>query len=139
MLGLDKHPKGWVRCHFGNYIGVFWYVVTKKFHDHPVKINLERLFMSKNENKWKLHWKLKYSESLYRFANISATNAGIFMKCYIMINYSLVRLCLKLYEELWKNLRARVLNARLHVFIASACVYDSHASIWEKIIMKFET
>ena len=43
-------------------------------------IHLERLLRCEIVKIWKIHWKLKYSESQYCFADISATEAQIFMK-----------------------------------------------------------
>ena len=59
--------------------------------------------------------KIMYSESQYCFANISATEASIFMKFYVVVNYYLVTLSFKFYEDPCINARARVVNARVHV------------------------
>ena len=61
---------------------------------------------------WKI--KLKYSESRYCFANISATEARIFMKFYVVVNFYLVSLSLKFHEDPFVNARARGGNARIH-------------------------
>ena len=74
----------------------------------------------------KIHWKLKFSESQYCFANISAKEAWIFMKFYVLDKYYLAILSFKFHEDPYKNARA--------CFIGSACVYDScsfmHGSWW---------
>ena len=110
-----KQPISWDICPFHHYIGTFWYLVSKKFHDHPVIIHLERLLRCKTVKIWKIHWKLKYSESQYCFANISAMKARIFMKIFMVVNYYLVSLSLKFHEDLAINVRARFENARTHV------------------------
>ena len=38
-----KHPLSLDTCPFHHYIGTFWYLVSKRFHDQPVIIHLERL------------------------------------------------------------------------------------------------
>ena len=48
----------------------------------------------------------------YCFANISATEARIFMKFYMVVNYYLVILCIKFHSDWCINARARVVNAR---------------------------
>ena len=100
---------------FHHYIGTFWYLVSKQLNDHPVIIHLERLLRCETDNIWKIHWKLKYSESQYCFANISAMEARIFMKFYMVVNYYLVNLSFKFYEDPCINAHIRVLNARAHV------------------------
>ena len=47
----------------------------------------------------KIQGKLKYSESWYCFANISATEAQIFMKFYVEINFYHVNLSLKFHKD----------------------------------------
>ena len=46
------------------------------------------------------------------FANISATKPRIFTKFNMVVNYYLVNLRFKLYEDLCINARARVINVR---------------------------
>ena len=48
----------------------------------------------------------------YCFANISVTEARIFMKFYMVVNYYLVILCIKFHSAWCINARARVVNAR---------------------------
>ena len=57
-----------------------------------------------------------FSESQYCFANISATEARILMKFYMVVNYYLVNLSLKFHEDPCINARARVIIARPHDF-----------------------
>ena len=102
-------------CHFLPYPSPFWYLVSKKIHNHSVIIHLVRLLRCETVKIWKIHWKLKYSESQYCFANISAMEARIFMKFYMVVNYYLVNLSFKFYEDPCINARARVVNARVHV------------------------
>ena len=47
-------------CHLLPYPSPFWYLVSKKFHNHSVIINLERLLRCKTVKIVKTHWKLKY-------------------------------------------------------------------------------
>ena len=47
----------------------------------------------------KIHRKLLITESQFYFANISATEAQIFMKFYMVINYYLVSVSLKFHED----------------------------------------
>ena len=49
------------RWTFSDEIGTFWYLVSKKYHNHSVIIHLVRLWRSENVKIWKIHWKLKYS------------------------------------------------------------------------------
>ena len=48
----------------------------------------------------------------YCFANISATKARIFMKFYMVVNYYVVSLSSKFYEDPCTNARTRGINAR---------------------------
>ena len=61
---------------------------------------------------WKIHWKSRIKKHQYCFANISATNAPIWMKFYMVVNYYLVNLCFKFHEGPCINVRAQVVNAR---------------------------
>ena len=63
-----KKPINLVIRPFHHYIGTFWYLVSKKCDDHPVIIHLEILLRCETVQIWKIHWKLKYSESRYCFA-----------------------------------------------------------------------
>ena len=83
---------------------------------------------------WKIHWELTVKKHQYCFANISGRKALISMKFYLVINYYLVSLCLKLQEDPCINARARVVNARVH-FLSRVrlCVH-----IYARIFMKFE-
>ena len=49
------------------------------------------------------------------FANISATNARIFLKIFMVLNYYFVSVSLKFHEDPYKNACAQVVNARTHV------------------------
>ena len=62
---------------------------------------------------WKEHGKLKYSESRYCFANISAREARIFMKFVMVVNLYLVNLSFKFHKDPCINMRTRVVNARI--------------------------
>ena len=101
------------RCTFFDETLTFWYLVSKKFHNHSVIIHLVKLLRCETVKIWKIHWKLKYSESGYCFANFSATKARIFMKFYVMVNIYLVSLSFKFHEDPSVNARARVVNARI--------------------------
>ena len=57
---------------------------------------------------WKIHWELTVKKHQYCFANISATEARIFMKFYMVVNYYLVILCIKFHSAWCINARARV-------------------------------
>ena len=50
-------------------------------------------------------------------ANISATEARIFMKIYVVVNYYLVSLSFKFYEDPCINAHVPVVNARAHVLL----------------------
>ena len=99
------------RCTFFDEIVTFWYLASKKFHNHSVIIHLVRLLRCETVKIWKIHWKLKYSESQYCFANISAMEARIFMKFYMVVNYYLLSLSLKFHGIPCTTARARVINA----------------------------
>ena len=60
----------------------------------------------------KIHRKLIITESQFYFANISAREAQIFMKSYMVVNYYLVSLSFKFYDDPFINARARVVNVR---------------------------
>ena len=125
-------------CHFLPYPSPFWYLVSKKIHNHSVIIHLVRLLRCETVKIWKIHWKLKYSESQYCFANISAMEARIFMKFYMVVNYYLVNLSFKFNEDLNSNARARVINARTRNR-TRVRVYNSYVLIYARIFIKFET
>ena len=59
----------------------------------------------------KIHRKLLITESQFYFANISVTEARIFMKFYMMVKCYLESLSLKFHEDPCKNAHARVVNA----------------------------
>ena len=111
--------------YFFNEILTFWYIVSKKIHNHSVIIHLVRLLRCETVKIWKIHWKLKYSESQYCFANISAMEARIFMKFYMVVNYYLVGLYLKFHKDLCISACARVVNARTHV-LSQVCAFTTH-------------
>ena len=122
-------------CHFLPYFSPFWYLVSKKIHNHSVIIHLVRLLRCETVKIWKIHWKLKYSESQYCFANISAMEARIFMKFYVVVNFYLVSLSFKFHEDPFVNARARGGNARIrditcaHAFLTRARAF-MHGSLW---------
>ena len=60
------------------------------------------------------------------------------MKFYMVVNYYVVSLSFKLYEDPCIFVRARVVKARAR-FIAIARVYDSCTRICAWIFKKFET
>ena len=64
---------------------------------------------------WKIHGKFKYSESQHCFANISVTEAGIFLKFYLVGYYYLVSFNLKFHKDPCMNAHSRVVNARMHI------------------------
>ena len=74
----------------------------------PRSLNLSKIWPRYGQNKisyetvkiWKIHWKLKYSESRYCFANISATKARIFMKFYVVVHFYLMSLSFKFHKDL---------------------------------------
>ena len=78
------------------------------------------------------------TESQFYFANISATEARIFMKFYMVVNYYLVNLNFKFHEDLNSNARARVINARTRDK-TRVRVYNSYVLIYARIFIKFET
>ena len=79
-----------------------------------------------------------FRKSIYFFANISATEARIFMKFYMVVNYYLVNLSFKFHEDLNSNARARVINARTRDK-TRVRVYNSYVLIYARIFIKFET
>ena len=89
---------------------------------------------------WKIHGKLKYSESRYCFANISATEARIFMKFYVVVNFYLVNLSFKFYKDPCIDARARVVNtcahiiSRMRAFTTRACTFMNGSSYNLKIL-----
>ena len=104
----------------------FLYLVSIKIHYHSVIIHLVRLLRCETVKIWKIHWKLKYSESQYCFAYISATEAWIFMKFYVVVNYYLENLSLKFHADPCMNKPAQVVNARVHV-ISQVRAFTTHA------------
>ena len=87
-------------------------------HEHYMWPNMpvrNQLLRCETVKIWKIHGKLKYSESWYCFANISATEARIFMKFYVGVNFYLVNLSLKFHKDPCIDTRARVVNARAYV------------------------
>ena len=114
--------------------------LLKNVQDHWIWAKLDR-DMAKIKKSyetvkiWKIHWKLKYSESRYCFANISATKARIFIKFYVVVNSYLVSLSFKFHGDPSINARTRVVNARIrditcaHAFSARARAFR-HGSPW---------
>ena len=62
-----KQPLSWDICPFHHYIGTFWYLVFKKFHDHPVIIHLERLLKYGN------YWKVRIVLQIYPRGNLASS------------------------------------------------------------------
>ena len=60
----------------------------------------------------KIHRKLMITESQFYFTNISATKARIFMKFYVVVNYYLMSLSFKFYDDPCIDARIRGENAR---------------------------
>ena len=60
----------------------------------------------------KIHRKLMITESQFYFKNISATKARIFMKFYVVVNYYLMSLNFKFYDDPCIDARIRGENAR---------------------------
>ena len=89
-------------------------MLSRNFHFSGFTMFIEINFLCKSMKKnyetvkiGKIHWKLKYSKSRYCFANISATEARIFMKFYVVVNFYLVSLSFKFHEDPFVNGRAR--------------------------------
>ena len=87
----------------------------------------------------KIHRKLLITESQFYFAYISAMEARIFMKFYMVVKFYLENLSFKFHEDWCINARAQVVSEGTHVFIASVRVYDSCARIYARIFIKFKT
>ena len=60
------------------------------------------------------------------------------MKFYVVVNYYLVNLSLKLYDDPCTYARARVINARTRDK-TRVRVYNSYVLIYARIFIKFET
>ena len=139
-----QHMSGDWCFHFTE-IGPFWDLVSKKFHNHSVIIHLWRLRRCIIAKISKIHWKSMIKKHQYCFANISATEARIFMKFYMVLNYYLVILCIKFHSAWCINARARVVKARAHVlsrlraFTTRTCAFTTrtrafmHESEWNLI------
>ena len=116
----------WERCHFVTLFGTFWYLVSKKSHNHSVIIHLWRLWRSKTVEICKIHRKLMIFKSQYCFANIFVTKAPFFMKFQNYIH--------KILKTIHKDrcthrgtqgliVRQRILsrrNARAHIYASCA-------------------
>ena len=74
-----KQLISWDRCPFVHQICTFWYLVSNIFPNYSVIIHLWRLYRCIIWKIWKMHWKSQIENQRY-FANISATNARIFLK-----------------------------------------------------------
>ena len=73
-----------------------------------------------------------FSESQYCFANISATEARIFMKFYVVVNLYLVSLNFKFHEDPFVNARPRGGNVRIRdITCAHAFLTRAHAFMHE--------
>ena len=105
---LKIQNMSWYWCFHFTEIGPFWDLVLKKFHNHSVIIHLWRLRRCIIAKISKIHWKSMIKKHQYCFANISATEARIFMKFYMVVNYYLVILCIKFHSDWCINARARV-------------------------------
>ena len=81
----------------------------KNINRHPKKIFLT--------NVAKIQRKSMITESQFHFDNISATEAWIFMKFYVVVNYYHVSLSFKFHEDPCINARAQIVNARAHVLL----------------------
>ena len=108
---LKIQNMSWDWCFHFTEIGPFWDLVSKKFHNHSVIIHLWRLRRWKIAEISKIHWKSMIKKHKYCFANISATEARIFMKFYVVVNIYLVSLSFKFHEDPCINARARAINA----------------------------
>ena len=98
----------------------------QKFHDHPVIFHLERLLRCETVKIWKIHWKLKYLESQYCYANISAKKYRIFIKICMGVNYYLVNLNFKFQGYPFTNAHAQVVNVHTRDKMC-ARVFAAHA------------
>ena len=99
----------------------------------PIKIINRRKKKFFLLNVAKMHRKLLSTESQFYFANISATEARIFMKFYMVVNYYIVNLSFKFHKDQFKNARLRVVNARTHV-LSQVCAFMA-----SNFVMKFLT
>ena len=72
------------------------------------------------------------------FANISATEAPIFMKFYVVVNYYLVSLDFKFHEDLGINVLAQVVIVRARMFYRECAhlrlVRSHFAQIFKKCV-----
>ena len=75
----------------------------------------------------KIHRKLMSTESQFYFANISATKAWILMKFYVVVNYYLVSLSIKLYDDPCINVRTCDKTCA-RAFTTRACAYMDESS-----------
>ena len=124
-------------------LDIFELLIVLAVEKCPRSLNLSKIWPRYGQNEisyetvkiWKIHWKSKYSESQYYFANISATKARIFMKFYVVVNFYLVSLSFKFHEDSSVNARARVVNVRIrditcaHAFTTRARAF-MHESKW---------
>ena len=75
-----KIPVRWNRWYFLHWTYTFWYLSSQKYQRQSVNIHILRLLRCIMVKIWKMHWKLKCSESQYCFANISRMKAWNFVK-----------------------------------------------------------
>ena len=81
----------------------------------------------------------------FNVANISATEARIFMNFYMVVNYYLVGLYFKFHEDSWINARAQVVNVRTHVlsrlraFTTCVCAVMSWPHQIFQLVLSFST
>ena len=126
---LKIQNMSWYWCFHFTEIGPFWDLVLKKFHNHSVIIHLWRLRRCIIAKISKIHWKSMIKKHQYCFANISATEARIFMKFYVVVNFYLVSWGFKFHEDPFVNARERGGNVRIrditcvHAFLTRARAY----------------
>ena len=104
-------------------------------------IHLWRLLRGVTVKIWKIHWKLMTFESQYRFANISATKAQIFIKFETYI-YKIVKIYQKIFcKDSCTYTNTRGLNVRARFFaMKRACAYfclmcgHMHTDLFEKLV-----
>ena len=124
-------------------LNIFEYLIVLAVEKCLRSLNLSKIWPRYGQNErsyetvkiWKIHWKSKYSESQYYFANISATKARIFMKFFVVVNFYLVNLSFKFHKDPCINVCEQVVNASIcditwaHAFTTCARV-SMHGSFW---------
>ena len=127
-----KHLNSVDRSYISTESIAFWYMISKKCHNHSVITHIWGLWRCKTVKICKIHWKLIIFKSQYCFANISTTKAPIFMKFEIYIHKIVKNHQKSFRKDLWKhqrtwgvNVRARISsrqNRRAHVYASCARV-----------------